>query len=114
MNWGDALKVGGPSVVAAFIFQHLITGYLDKSEIFKNNLTLNILLIITIFSFCLLMGWLWIRSGKKNTKKKGIQNNEITNNEVGANFNIGKNVDITDNKILHNKVDGDFNIGGKE
>jgi hypothetical protein len=60
------------------------------------------------------MGWLWIRSGKKDVQKKGFQNNEITKNEVGGSLNIGKNLDIIDNKILENKVNGDLNIGGKE
>ncbi|WP_134333976.1 MULTISPECIES: hypothetical protein [unclassified Pseudomonas] len=114
MNWGNALKIGGPSIVAAFVFQHLITTYLDRSELFKNSLTLNILLILAIFTFCLSMGWLWIRSGKKDVQKKGFQNNEITKNEVGGSLNIGKNLDIIDNKILENKVNGDLNIGGKE
>ncbi|MEX5593219.1 hypothetical protein [Pseudomonas orientalis] len=114
MNWGNALKIGGPSIVAAFVFQYLITTYLDKSELFKNSLTLNIFLILAIFTFCLCMGWLWIRSGKKDVQKKGFQNNEITKNEVGGSLNIGKSLDIIDNKILQNKVNGDLNIGGKE
>ncbi|MCU7648593.1 hypothetical protein [Pseudomonas piscis] len=114
MNWGNALKIGGPSIVAAFVFQHLITTYLDKSELFKNNLTLNILLIFSIFIFCLFMGWLWIRNGKKEISKKGLQNNEIIKNEVGGSLNIGKSLDIIDNKISENKVNGDLNIGGKE
>lgn len=114
MNWGNALKIGGPSIVAAFIFQYLITIYLNKSELFKNSLILNILLILAIFTFCLCMGWLWIRSGKKDVQNKGFQNNEITKNDVGGSLNIGKSLDIIDNKILQNKVSGDLNIGGKE
>jgi len=114
LNWGKALKIGGPSIIAAFVFQYLITAYLDKSEIFKNNLPLNIFLILVIFIFCLFMGWLWIRSGKKDVQKKGFQNNEIEKNEVDGSLNIGKNQDVADNKILQNKVSGDLNIGGKE
>lgn len=115
MNWENAIKVGGPSVIATFVFQHLITTYLNKSEIFKNSLTLNLVLIAIIFSFCITMGWIWVKSDKKNTSKsKSIAKNTIEENEVDGNFKIGISSDITDNKINKNKVKGDFSIGGKD
>lgn len=115
MNWENAIKLGGPSVIATFVFQHLITTYLDKSEIFKNSLTLNLVLIATIFSFCIAMGWIWVKSDqKKSTNSKSIAKNTIEENEVDGNFKIGSSSDITDNKINKNKVKGDFSIGGKD
>lgn len=115
MNWENAIKVGGPSVIATFVFQNLITTYLDKSEIFKNSLELNLALIATIFVFCTAMGWIWVKSDqKKNADSKSIAKNTIEENEVDGNFKIGSSSDISDNKINKNKVKGDFSIGGKD
>ena len=115
MNWEKAIKVGGPSVIATFVFQHLMTTYLDKSEIFKNSLVLNLALIATIFVFCTAMGWIWVKSDqKKNADSKSIAKNTIEENEVDGNFKIGTSSDITDNTINKNKVKGDFSIGGKD
>ena len=115
MNWENAIKVGGPSVIATFVFQHLIITYLDKSEIFKNSLALNVALIAAIFLFCIAMGWFWVKSDqKKSTNSKSTARNTIEDNEVDGNFKIGSSSDITDNKINKNKVKGDFSIGGKD
>ena len=46
MDWKIALKVGGPSVIAAWLFHALVIQYLDSSEIFKSNIYLNVILIV--------------------------------------------------------------------
>ncbi|PKQ79661.1 hypothetical protein AOX56_13870 [Aeromonas sobria] len=119
MDWKNALRIAGPSAIAAFVFFELIKNYLITSEIFKTNIYLNVMLLIIIFSFCVIMGWLWIRNGnKKNIVKPPeniIEKNEICDNEVGGNLSVGSaGTSIADNKISKNKVKGSINIGSKQ
>ncbi|WP_286340011.1 hypothetical protein [Ferrimonas sp. YFM] len=118
MDWKSTLKVAGPSAIAAWVFVELIKNYLSTSEVFKTNTYLNLVLLIIIFSFCVIMGWLWIRSSNKKTKvepkEKKVQNNEICDNEVANDLSVGnKHTSVVDNKISKNKVKGSLNIGGQ-
>jgi len=119
MDWKVALKIGGPSVIAAWVFVELIKSYLATSQIFKTNMYLNVTLLIIIFAFCVIMGWLWIRS---NNNKKipiepkviKIEKNEVYDNEVDQDLSVGTpGTSIMDNKISKNKVKGSINIGSK-
>lgn len=114
MDWKIALKVGGPSVLAAWLFHALIIHYLDTSAIFKSNIYLNILLIVIIFAFCSWMGWLWIRMNDTSNSPMSsvIEENVITRNKVGSDLEIGsENSDVKKNAIKNNKVDGNLKIG---
>ena len=118
MDWKSALKVAGPSAIAAWVFVELIKNYLLTSEIIKTSMHLNILFLIIIFAFCMIMGWLWIRSGNEikqvEPKEKMVENNDICGNEVGSDLSVGNtNMSIIDNKISKNKVKGSISIGGK-
>ncbi|WP_057831479.1 hypothetical protein [Colwellia sp. TT2012] len=118
MDWKSALKIAGPSAIAAWVFVELIKSYLDNSEIFKTNAYLNFTLLIIIFLFCVIMGWLWIRNSNPKNKvertEKKIEKNEVCENEVGKDLSIGSIDDsILDNKISKNKVKGSLNIGSK-
>lgn len=114
MDWNLALKVGGPSIIAAYVFTTLITSYLERSELIKGDVLVNIFLVLVIFSFCSLMGWLWVRAGKKGDSPLKVTGNDISGNEVGGGMEVGKTADVLDNRIADNKISGDFNIGGKE
>lgn len=116
MDWKIALKVGGPSVIAAWLFYKLISSFLEASEIFKSSLLLNVLLLAVIFVFCMFMGWIWVRNNpsvaSNDQKKHEISDNEITDNVVGKNLEVGSKASvIKKNKIKKNKIDGDLNIG---
>ena len=113
MDWKLALKIGGPSVIAAWLFRALIIHYLDTSEILKTNIYLNVLLIVLIFAFCLAMGWLWMRKGENfKGHSASVEKNEIVNNEVGSDMGIGSSsTNVKKNKIKRNKVDGNLKIG---
>ena len=114
MDWKIALKVTGPSAIAAWVFSELINNYLVASEIFKTNLYLNFTVLVFIFLFCVVMGFLWVRRGKEKVENK-IENNEICDNEVGEDLSIGCiESDIVNNKISNNKVEGSINIGSNE
>ncbi|MBR9865969.1 MAG: hypothetical protein GYB20_02605 [Oceanospirillales bacterium] len=116
MDWKIALKVGGPSVIAAWLFHSLISSFLETSEIFKSNLLLNILLLAAILVFCLFMGYILVRNKppapSEPHKKNEVTDNEVTDNEVGKNLKLGETASvITKNKIKRNKIDGDLDIG---
>jgi hypothetical protein len=118
MDWKSALKIAGPSAIAAWVFVELIKIYLSTSEVFKTSMYLNFTLLIIIFSFCVIMGWLWIRSSNEKNKVEStgnkIEKNEICDNEVGVDLSVGSmDTSIVDNKISKNKVKGSINIGGK-
>jgi membrane protein implicated in regulation of membrane protease activity len=118
MDWKSVLKIAGPSAIAAWVFVELINSYLSTSEIFKTNMYLNFVLLIIIFSFCVIMGWLWIRSSNEKNKveptENEIEKNEICDNEVGNDLSVGSiDTSIVDNKISNNKVQGSINIGSK-
>lgn len=113
MDWKLAIKLGGPSVIAAWLFYSLVTHYLDRSEVFKDNVYLNVLLIVLIFTFCLCMGWLWIKRGRSpDTPQTKVEENEVVNNDVGADMTIGTtSSEVNKNKIKGNKVKGNLKIG---
>ncbi|MGO4998606.1 hypothetical protein [Oceanisphaera sp. W20_SRM_FM3] len=118
MDWKIALKIAGPSAIASWVFLELIGYYLSNSEIFKTSFYLNLTLLIFIFSFCLIMGWLWTRSSNENNKTEPTDNkvekNDIFENEVGVDLSVGSmDTSIVDNKISKNKVKGSLNIGSK-
>ena len=83
-----ALKVGGPSVIAVWLFYELTSSFLATSEIFKSNLLLNVWPLVVIFIFCLFMGWMWVRNYppelSNEQQKNEISGNEITNNDIGG------------------------------
>jgi len=114
MDWGQALKIGGPATIAAFVFYDLISNYIVESKLIETNLALNILLLVIIFAFCLFLAWLLIFRKTKvdEAPKNGLRDNEIQGNVAGSDINIGKNEKIiSGNKIKDNKSDGDINIG---
>ena len=51
MDWGAALKIGGPSVLASFVFSQLITAYLERAELIRSSVFLNALLLLVVFIF---------------------------------------------------------------
>jgi len=112
MDWKIALKVGGPSVIATWAFVSMISLILEKSEIFKSSLLLNLIVVVVVFVFCISMGALWIRAG--NRKKDGVfSGNNVVDNEVGENLNIAVGVgEIKNNEIRGNTIKKDMNIGG--
>lgn len=112
MDWKIALKICGPSALAAWLFYSLLTNYLETSELFKSNIYLNILALLIVFIFCSFMGWLWIRKSKpSNNSDSLIEGNDISGNEIGTNIEIGSNKKtVKDNKIKNNKVNGDLII----
>ncbi|ATC86524.1 hypothetical protein [Pseudoalteromonas arctica] len=116
MDWKSALKIAGPSAIAAWVFVELIKAYLSTSEIFKTNIYLNLALLIIIFIFCIIMGWLWIGDNKNKLEptRRKIEKNEICDNEVANDLSVGSiDTNIIDNKISNNKVKGSINIGSK-
>lgn len=114
MDWVAAVKIGGASVLAAFTFSTLITNYLEKAELIKSSLLLNIILVVTIFVFCSFMGWLWLRPRNPQAKPSVVLDNEINENKVDGAMKVGVGQIIESNKITKNEVKGDFVIGGKE
>lgn len=118
MDWKSPMKIAGPSAIAALVFVELIKSYLSTSEILKTNIYLNIILLIIIFSFCVIMGWFWIRNSNEKNKVEPTDNkvekNEICDNEVGNDLSVGSaDTIIVGNKISKNKVKGSINIGSK-
>lgn len=113
MDWQLAFKIGGPSAIAAWLFHALVTHYLGSSGVFKDSIFLNVLLIVVIFVFCLSMGWLWIkRNESSEATPTSIKRNEVVDNEVSSNLEIGSsNAEIKNNKIKRNKVNGNLKIG---
>jgi len=114
MDWGAALKIGGPSVVASFVFTQLLIAYLEKAELIKSSLLLNIVLLLVIFLFCSFMGWLWLRPKSSKATKTGVLDNKINENEVEGAMKVGAGQNVEGNEIKDNKVKGDFVVGGKE
>jgi len=113
MDWKIALKVGGPSIVATWVFYSIITFILSESEIFKTNIILHFFVIIVVFIFCLVMGLKLMSAGNKKHKNTFIKN-EVVDNKVDENLNIALNSsEIKDNKIKGNTVKKDMNIGGR-
>lgn len=114
MDWKLALKIGGPSILAAWLFNGLMFRYLETSQLLKTNIYLNVLVIVIIFIFCSLMGWLWTRKNHNSSTdtQNTIENNEITSNQVGSDMEVGSSkTSIKGNKITDNKVDGNLKIG---
>lgn len=114
MDWGAALKIGGPSVLASFVFSQLILSYVEKAELIKSSLLLNIILLLVIFIFCSFMGWLWLSSKGSRPTEAGVLDNEINGNEVESSMKVGEGQSVERNEINNNKVKGDFVVGGKE
>ncbi|WP_203142978.1 hypothetical protein [Marinobacter mangrovi] len=114
MDWGQALKIGGPATVAAFVFYKLISTYLIESKLIETNLIVNIVLLVFVFLFCLFLAWLLIPRKVKGdgSNKKDFVNNEIEENYSNSDINIGKQTGaFRGNKIKKNKSGGDINIG---
>lgn len=109
MDWSVALRVGGPSALAAWGFYHLVSEYMRESSLFKENIYLNILALTFIFVFFCTIAWLWIRKPSKPTKKV-FADNKITNNEIKGSLNV-KSKEVRNNDFSKNKVDGDFTVG---
>lgn len=114
MDWGAAIKIGGPSVLASFVFSQLIITYLERAELIKSNLLLNIIFLLTIFIFCSFMGWLWLNPKSPKPTESGILDNEINGNEVESSMKVGEGQNVERNDISDNKVKGDLVVGGKE
>ncbi|ESQ97382.1 hypothetical protein F753_21230 [Stutzerimonas chloritidismutans AW-1] len=114
MDWGAALKIGGPSVLASFVFSQLIIAYLERAELIKSSLLLNIILLLVIFIFCSFMGWLWLSSKSSKPTESGVLDNEINGNEVENSMKVGEGQNVERNEINDNKVKGDLVVGGKE
>jgi len=114
MDWGHALKVGGPATVAAFVFYKLVSSYLVESKIIETSLVINVVLLVFIFLFCLVFAWL-LTPRKKNSDDSSVNkivDNEIEDNASGSDINVGKkSIIVRGNKIKNNKSDGDINIG---
>lgn len=114
MDWKQALKVGGPSVVVTYVFHSFIDNYLSKTELLQDNLILNIALLVIVFLFCVFVCYRVTMPKVNSTVEAKISKNTIEDNEVDSSINIGKgrnDTDITDNKVIKNKVKGDLNIG---
>lgn len=132
MDWQTALKIGGPSAVISWVFYELFSTYLFSSDIFKENLLLNIIFILTTFTFCLVMGiYLIKRSASNNNnqaedvetnlpnemdevQKQEIDNLNIYGNEVDGNLMIGHGQSVTSSTVSDNKVKQDLIIGGNK
>ena len=114
MDWKQALKVGGPSVVVTYVFYSFSSNYLSETELLKDSLILNITLLVIVFLFCVFVCYRVTMPKVNPTGAKKISKNSIEDNEIESSVNIGKNrndIDITDNKVIKNKVKGDLNIG---
>jgi hypothetical protein len=114
MDWGSALKIGGPSALASFVFSQLITFYLERAELMKTSLLLNIILLLVIFIFCSFMGWLWLNSKTSKSPDTGVLDNNINGNKVDGSMKVGESQNVERNVISYNEVKGDFTIGGKD
>ena len=114
MDWGAALKIGGPSALASFVFSQLIIAYLERAELIKTSLLLNIIFLLVIFVFCSFMGWLWLNPKSSKPTEPGILDNKINGNEVEGSMKIGEGQNVARNEISDNKVKKDFIVGGKE
>lgn len=112
MDWKLALKICGPSALAAWLFYSLLTRYLETSDVFQSNIYLNIMVLFMIFLFCSFMGWLWARKNMApNDSENLIEGNEISSNEIGSSIEIGSNTKtVKNNKITNNKISGDLTI----
>jgi hypothetical protein len=114
MDWGQALKVGGPAAVAAYVFYSLISSYIERSGLLETSLELNIVLLVVIFVFCVFLAWLLFARKNKSSMGGGneLRDNEIKDNFSSSDINIGKNSKIiSGNEIKGNKSDGDINVG---
>lgn len=114
MDWGQALKVGGPAAVAAYVFYSLISSYIEGSGLLETSLELNIVLLVVIFVFCVFLAWLLFARKNKSSRvsENELRDNEIKDNVAGSDINIGKKAKIiSGNKIKGNKSDGDINVG---
>lgn len=109
MDWSVALRVGGPSVLAAWGFYHLMSEYMSESSIFKGDIYLNALAIICIFVFFLALAWLWLRKPSKSAGAR-VVDNKVIDNEVKGSLRVKSN-EVANNEISKNKIDGDFTIG---
>lgn len=114
MDWGAALKIGGPSVLASFVFSQLIMAYLERAELIRSSLLLNVIFLLVIFVFCSFMGWLWLTSKGAKSIESGVFENEINGNEVESSMRVGEGQNVERNEINDNKVKGDLVVGGKE
>ncbi|MDM5101871.1 hypothetical protein [Aeromonas salmonicida] len=131
MDWQTALKIGGPSAVISWVFYELFSTYLFSSNVFKENLVLNIIFIVVVFTFCLAMGiYLIKRSTKDNNQVvdvetnikneidevqvKEIDNLNICSNEVDGDLMIGHGQSVTNSTVNNNKVKQDLVIGGNK
>jgi|TARA_Y100001934_G_C12221219_1_gene710852 hypothetical protein len=114
MDWGAALKIGGPSVLASFVFSQLITAYLERAELIRSSVFLNALLLLVVFIFCSFMGWLWLNSKSAKPIDPGVIENEINGNAVESSMRVGEGQHVEKNEINDNKVKGDLVVGGKE
>lgn len=133
MDWQTALKIGGPSAVISWVFYEIFSTYLFSSNIFKENLLLNIIFIVTTFTFCLAMGIYLIKRSTNNNNnnqaedvetnlpnemdegpKKEIDNLNIYNNEVDGNLMIGHGQSVKNSTVNDNKVKQDLIIGGNK
>lgn len=116
MDWKLALKVGGPSVIAAFVFHSLFKSYMQQSELIQSNEILNYVFLLMVFLFCCLFMWMVLRpKPDANTPaefKQKVTDNKIIDNEVDGPLNAGAaNSDIINNEFKNNKVKGAMNIG---
>lgn len=116
MDWKLALKVGGPSVIAAFIFQSLFGAYLQQSALIQSNEILNYVFLAMVFLFCCFFMWMVLRpkpdASTPAEPKQKITDNKIIDNEVDGPINAGRaNSDIVNNEFKNNKVKGAMNIG---
>ena len=131
MDWQTALKIGGPSAVISWVFYELFSTYLFSSDVFKENLVLNIIFIVATFTFCLAMGiYLIKRSTNNNNQAKDVETNlsnemdevqtkeidnlNIYNNEVDGDLVIGHGQSVSNSTVNDNKVKKDLIIGGNK